>query len=97
LAERITIRTVIHNDEGAIFLFNDTMERDDVRVNRCKSVKGDLLHVKTSLASGVSCWCVKKAFDGIGSAVGNRRAKADRAINAELLKKGVALQITAQS
>lgn len=33
LAEQITIRTVIHNDEGAIFLLNDTMERDDVRVN----------------------------------------------------------------
>jgi hypothetical protein len=32
LAEQITIRTVIHNDEGAIFLFNDAMERDDIRV-----------------------------------------------------------------
>jgi hypothetical protein len=70
LAEQITIRTVIHNDEGAIFLFNDTMERDDVRVNRFKLIKGDLLHVKTSLASGVSCWRMKKAFDGIGWAVG---------------------------
>jgi hypothetical protein len=33
LAEQIPIRTVIHNDKGAIFLLNDTMERDDVRVN----------------------------------------------------------------
>ena len=33
LAEQVTIRTVIHNDEGAIFLFDDTMERDDIRVN----------------------------------------------------------------
>jgi hypothetical protein len=44
-------------------------------------VKGDLLHVKTSLASGVSCWRVKKAFDSIGWAVEGRRAKVDRAIN----------------
>jgi hypothetical protein len=81
LAKQITIRTVIHNDEGAIFLFNDTMERDNIRVNWCKLVKGDLLHVKTSLASGVSGWCVKKAFDGIWWAVEGRRAKVDRAIN----------------
>jgi len=33
LAEQIAIRTVIHNDEGAFFLLNDTMERDDIRVN----------------------------------------------------------------
>ena len=33
LAEEITIRTVIHYDEGAIFLLNDTMERDNIRVN----------------------------------------------------------------
>jgi hypothetical protein len=33
LAKEITIRTVIHNDEGAIFLLNDTMERDNIRVN----------------------------------------------------------------
>jgi len=33
LAEQITIRTEIHNDECAIFLFNDTMERDDIRMN----------------------------------------------------------------
>jgi hypothetical protein len=33
LAEQIPIGTVIHHDEGAIFLFNDTMERDDIRVN----------------------------------------------------------------
>jgi len=33
LAYQITIRTVIHNDEGVIFLFNDAMERDDIRVN----------------------------------------------------------------
>jgi hypothetical protein len=44
-------------------------------------VKGDLLHVKTSLASGVSCWRVKKAFDSIGWPVEGRRAKVDRAIN----------------
>lgn len=81
LAEQITIRTVIHNNEGAIFLFNDTMQRDDVRVNRCKLVKGDLLHVKASLPSGVSCWRVKKAFNGIGWPVEGRRAKVDRAIN----------------
>jgi hypothetical protein len=33
LVRKITIRTVIHNDEGATFLFNDTMGRDDIRVN----------------------------------------------------------------
>ena len=33
LAEQITIRTVIHHDESAIVLFNDTMERDDIRVD----------------------------------------------------------------
>jgi hypothetical protein len=33
LAEKISIRTVIYDDEGAIFLFNDTMERDDIRVS----------------------------------------------------------------
>ena len=33
LAEQITIRTIIHNDEGAIILFDDTMERDDILVN----------------------------------------------------------------
>lgn len=33
LAEQITIRTVIHDDKGAIILFNDTMERDDIRMN----------------------------------------------------------------
>jgi hypothetical protein len=81
LAEQITIRTVIHHDECTIFLFNDTMERDDIRVNRCKLVKGDLLHVKTSLASGASCWRVKQAFDSIGGAVEGRRAKVDRTIN----------------
>jgi hypothetical protein len=30
-ARQIAIKTEIHND--AIFLFNDTMERDDIRVN----------------------------------------------------------------
>ena len=44
-------------------------------------MKGDLLHVKASLASSVSCWRVKKAFDGIGWPVEGRRAKVDRAIN----------------
>ena len=33
LAKQITIRTIIHNDEGAIILFDDTMERDDILVN----------------------------------------------------------------
>lgn len=44
-------------------------------------MKGDLLHVKASLASCVSCWRVKKAFDSIGRAVEVGRAKVDRAIN----------------
>jgi hypothetical protein len=33
LASQISIRTVIHNDECATFLFNDTIKRDDIRVN----------------------------------------------------------------
>ncbi len=44
-------------------------------------MKGDLLHVKPSLASGVSCWRVKEAFNGIRWAVEGRGAKVDRAIN----------------
>ena len=44
-------------------------------------MKGDLLHVKTSLASGVSRWRVKKALDSIRWAVEGRRAQVDRAIN----------------
>ena len=44
-------------------------------------MKCDLLHVKASLASGVSCWRVKKAFDGIRWAVESGRAEVDRAIN----------------
>ena len=33
LAKQITIWAVIHNDEGAIFLFNDTMKCDNIRVD----------------------------------------------------------------
>ena len=44
-------------------------------------MKGNLLHVKASLASGVSCRRVKKAFDGVGWAIEGTRAKVDRAIN----------------
>jgi hypothetical protein len=33
LAKQITIWAVIHNDEGAIFLFDDTMKRDYIRVD----------------------------------------------------------------
>ena len=36
--------------------------------------------MKTSLATSVSCWRVKQAFDGVGWAIGCR-AKVDRAIN----------------
>jgi hypothetical protein len=43
-------------------------------------VKGDLLHVKTSLADGVPCWRVKKALDGIGRGIIGG-ANVDRAIN----------------
>ena len=44
-------------------------------------MKGNLLHMKTSLASGVPCRRVKKAFDGVGRAIKGSRAKVDRAIN----------------
>ena len=50
-------------------------------MDRCKLMKGDLLHMKTSLAAGVSCRRVKKTFDGVGWAVEGTRAKVDRAIN----------------
>jgi hypothetical protein len=33
LAKQITIRAVIHDDEGAIFLFNDTVKCDNIRVD----------------------------------------------------------------
>jgi hypothetical protein len=81
LAKQITIRTAIHNDKGAIFLFDDTMKCHNVRMDRCKLVKGNLLHMKTSLAPGVSCWRVKKTFDGVGWGIEGSRAKVDRAIN----------------
>jgi len=32
LAKEITVWTVIHNDEGAIVLFDDAMKCDDIRV-----------------------------------------------------------------
>ena len=44
-------------------------------------MKGDLLHMKTSLAAGVSCWRVKKTFDSVGWAVEGTRTTVDRAIN----------------
>lgn len=44
-------------------------------------MKGNLLHVKASLASGVSCRRVKKAFDGVGWTIEGTRANVDRAIN----------------
>jgi hypothetical protein len=81
LAKQITIRAQIHNDEGAVFLFDDTMKRDNIRVDRCKLVKGNLLHMKTSLTPGVSCRRVKKTFDGVGWGIEGSRAKVDRAIN----------------
>jgi hypothetical protein len=81
LAEEITIGTVIHDDERAIFLLNDAMECHDIRVGRCTFVESDLLDVKTSLAGGVPRRCVKKAFDGVGWGIECRRTKVDRAIN----------------
>jgi hypothetical protein len=33
LAEQITIWAEIHNDKGAVFLFNDTMKCDDIRMD----------------------------------------------------------------
>jgi hypothetical protein len=81
LAEEIPIWTVIHDDEGAVFLFNDAMKCDNVWVGRCTLVKGDLLDMETSLADGVPRRCVEKAFDGVGWGIVSSRAKVDRTIN----------------
>jgi 23S rRNA U2552 (ribose-2'-O)-methylase RlmE/FtsJ len=81
LAKEIPIWTVIHDDEGAVLLFNDAMKCDDIRVGWCTFVKRDLLDMKASLADAVPCRCVKKAFDGVGRGIVGSRAKVDRAID----------------
>ena len=81
LAKQITIRAVIHNDEGAVFLFNDTVKRHNIRMDRCKLMKGNLLQTKTSLAAGVSCRRVKKTFDDVGWAIEGIRTNVNCAIN----------------
>src|SRR5712671_4640920 len=81
LTKEITVRTIIHNYEGVVLLLNDTMKCDDIPVCRGKLVKSNLLQMETSLSGGVSCWCVKKAFDGVGWCIMGGRAQVDCAIN----------------
>jgi hypothetical protein len=81
LAKEITIWTVIHNDEGAIVLFDDAVKCDDIRVGRCTFVESNLLDMKASLADSVSRRRVKKTLDGVGRGIVGSRTKVDRAIN----------------
>lgn len=52
LGKQVTIRAVVHHDEGTSILLNHSMEADDVRMERGKLVKSDLLHLKAPLSVG---------------------------------------------
>ena len=45
LSEEVTVRAVVHNDEGVLVVLDDAVKRHHVRVAGCKLVEGDLAHV----------------------------------------------------
>ena len=65
LGEEVSVRAVVHDDEGVVLVLDDAVKRDDVRVARRELVEGNLADVQLALAHRAALVRVREALDGV--------------------------------